>query len=68
LFVGGLVIDVERGLAAGVDAEWCGAVDLVLGRSGIRSWRFGGKRGSSGCRITEWRRRETRRVCGRVER
>jgi hypothetical protein len=35
--------------------------------SGIIAWTLGGKIGSSGCRIEAWRRRDTKRACGRVE-
>lgn len=57
-----------------VDVEGSCEVDLgtasfeeATDSSEIRSRTLGGKTGSSGCRIEAWRRRETSRACGRVE-
>jgi hypothetical protein len=56
-----------EGADEGCGGGGCGAECWGLVALDSTSWMFGGKMGSSGCRIVAWRRRDTRRGCGRLE-
>lgn len=69
--LGGEVMDAWDGICEGLEEVGLAVVIVVVfvaGLSGIRPSMLGGKMGSSGWRMVAWRRRETRRAGGRVER